>query len=254
MLLTLRVFPHLYSTSLRTNARVKVTAPSHLLLNHSYAGRERWQRRFACRKLSFRRCRNQSFPNRLLPSKLAGSTHSLRFFAGLFFRWLFVGTPSLHFSEDALALHFLFQNAKRLIDVVIADKYLQYRLLQSFDVSLCRNAAPFRICFGRTSHRSTRTDCLSTARKSPLNTRTKRAAPPFQYIRETAKPIELAQPQALARRECKSFFNPTMSLETGLYDRSARLTANRMQPSYTFISGMQGAFHRPGDISAVQLS
>lgn len=142
---------HLYSTSLRTNARVKVTAPSHLLLNRSYTGRERWQRRFPCRKLSFRRCRNQSFPNRLLPSKLAGSTHSLRFFAGLFFRWLFVRTSSLHFSEDALALHFLFQNAKRLIDVVIADKYLQYRLLQSFDVSPCRNAAPFRICFGRTS-------------------------------------------------------------------------------------------------------
>jgi hypothetical protein len=72
---------------------------------------------------------------------------------------------------------------------------------------------------------------------------------PFQYIRETARPIELAQLQALARRECKSFLNPTMSLETGLYDRSARLTANRMLASYTFISGMQGAFHRPGDIS-----
>lgn len=71
----------------------------------------------------------------------------------------------LHFSEDALALHLLFQDAKRLIDVVITDKYLQYRLLQSSDVSPFRNAAPFRICFGRTSHRPTRTDCIDSAQK-----------------------------------------------------------------------------------------
>jgi len=166
-------------------AAIKVTAPYHSLLNHSYVARERGQHRFARRKLSFRRCRDQSFPNRLLPSKLAGSTHSLRFFTCLFFRWLFVGTSSLHFSKDALALHLLFQNAKRLVDIVIADKYFQSRLLRLFDVSPCRNAPPFRACFGRTSHRSPTTDGLSPARKSRLNTRTERTAPPLQFIRET---------------------------------------------------------------------
>jgi hypothetical protein len=37
----------------------------------------------------------------------------------------FVGTPALHFAEQALALQFLLQNAERLIDIVISDKYLQ---------------------------------------------------------------------------------------------------------------------------------
>jgi len=62
----------------------------------------------------------------------------------------------------------------------------------------------------------------------------------FQYVREATKMNELAQPQELATRDCTTwFFNPTMSLETGLYDRSTRLKANRMLPSYTLISGMQ---------------
>ena len=55
----------------------------------------------------------------------ARTTHGLGFFTNLFFRWLFVGTPPLHFSKHALALHLLFQHAERLIDIVIADKYLQ---------------------------------------------------------------------------------------------------------------------------------
>lgn len=31
----------------------------------------------------------------------------------------------LHFPEDSLALHLLLENTERLIDIVVADKYLQ---------------------------------------------------------------------------------------------------------------------------------
>jgi hypothetical protein len=30
----------------------------------------------------------------------------------------------LHFAEDALALHFLLERAKRLVNIVVADEYL----------------------------------------------------------------------------------------------------------------------------------
>ena len=36
-----------------------------------------------------------------------------------------MGPPSFEFSKDALALHFLFKDAKRLIDIVVAYDYLQ---------------------------------------------------------------------------------------------------------------------------------
>jgi hypothetical protein len=42
-----------------------------------------------------------------------------------FLRGLLVKTASPHFPEHALALHLLLEHAERLLDVVIADKYLQ---------------------------------------------------------------------------------------------------------------------------------
>jgi hypothetical protein len=44
--------------------------------------------------------------------------------------------PPFHFPEDALALHLLLQNTKRLVDIVVANKYLQLKLL-----AWLRNAA-----------------------------------------------------------------------------------------------------------------
>ncbi len=95
------------------------------------------QGQFARWELFFRWRGDQSFPNSLLAGKLAGSPDGLGPFSRFSFRWLFVRTPLLHFSKDAFALHFLFENAESLIDVVIADEYLQFCVLQS----LTRNRA-----------------------------------------------------------------------------------------------------------------
>ena len=38
---------------------------------------------------------------------------------------LFIGLATLHLTKDALALHLPFQSPESLLDVVIADKYLQ---------------------------------------------------------------------------------------------------------------------------------
>jgi len=48
----------------------------------------------------------------------------VRLFAGAALRRLFVGSPKPHFTEDSLALHFLFQRAQGLIDIIIADENL----------------------------------------------------------------------------------------------------------------------------------
>jgi hypothetical protein len=41
------------------------------------------------------------------------------------FRWLFVESPELHLPKHALSLHFLFEDTKRLVDVVVANQNLQ---------------------------------------------------------------------------------------------------------------------------------
>lgn len=42
-------------------------------------------------------------------------------FARLLFRWLFIIPPQLHFAKAALALHFLFQNAQRLLNIIVMN-------------------------------------------------------------------------------------------------------------------------------------
>src|SRR6185437_7784254 len=61
----------------------------------------------------------------LFPRKLTVTAHGFRFFSGLFLRGFLVRSPTLHFPEDALALHLLLKNSKRLVDIVIAYNYLQ---------------------------------------------------------------------------------------------------------------------------------
>jgi hypothetical protein len=41
--------------------------------------------------------------------------------AGLLFRRLFVSAPQFHFAENTFALHFLFERAQGLVDIVVAD-------------------------------------------------------------------------------------------------------------------------------------
>ncbi len=85
------------------------------------------QRRLSLRKLLLRGRWQQTFPDGLLPSELAGPANGLGPLAGLPLRRLLVGTPLFHFPEDALTLHLLLQNTKRLIDIVVANKYLQLK-------------------------------------------------------------------------------------------------------------------------------
>src|SRR5690348_273793 len=76
-----------------------------------------------------RRRSDQPVPNRLLSCKLAHAAHSIGFLSRGFLGGLLVKSPSPHFPEYALALHLFLEDTERLLNVVIADKYLQDLLL-----------------------------------------------------------------------------------------------------------------------------
>src|SRR5215211_4394159 len=69
--------------------------------------------------------RNQPFPDRGLARGLARPAHRFRFLTGFALGGLLVGFALLHLAEDTLALHLLFEHPERLIDVVVANEYLQ---------------------------------------------------------------------------------------------------------------------------------
>lgn len=56
-----------------------------------------------------------------LTSKFASAAHSFCLLASLLFRWLFEVRAGFHFPEETLTLHLLFQRAKGLFDIVVAD-------------------------------------------------------------------------------------------------------------------------------------
>ncbi len=66
--------------------------------------------------------------DRLLAGKLAGAARRLGLFSCRLLRWLLIEAPPLHFAEHAFPLHFLLQDAKSLIDVVIADEDMHSRV------------------------------------------------------------------------------------------------------------------------------
>lgn len=67
---------------------------------------------------------NGAFALQFLADQLARAAHRLRLLASAFFRRLFIKFPALHFAECAFALHLLFQRAKRLLDIIVADNDL----------------------------------------------------------------------------------------------------------------------------------
>jgi hypothetical protein len=71
------------------------------------------------------RTRNQTFALGLLPSGLARAADGLCFLAVLALGRLFIRFTTLHLAKNAFALHLLFQDPESLIDIVIANKYLQ---------------------------------------------------------------------------------------------------------------------------------
>ena len=86
--------------------------------------------------------RDQAFALRQLPGRLAGASDRLRFLAGFACGRLFISLPTLHLAKNALALHPLFQNSQSLIDIVVANEYLQ--MLSNRAVAACaggRNVA-----------------------------------------------------------------------------------------------------------------
>ena len=60
-----------------------------------------------------------------LAGQLAGAAHGLGLLARLLLGRLLVVVPQLHFAEDAFALQLLLQRAQRLVNIVIANNYLQ---------------------------------------------------------------------------------------------------------------------------------
>jgi uncharacterized membrane protein (UPF0136 family) len=61
-----------------------------------------------------------------LAGQLARAAHGLGLFAGALLGGLFVVAAQLHLAENAFALHLLLQDAQRLVDIVVTDKYLQF--------------------------------------------------------------------------------------------------------------------------------
>jgi len=73
----------------------------------------------------FLRGRNRAIVDCFLASSLPETAHSFAFLASCLFGRLFVKPPSLHFTKEALTLHFLFQDAESLLNIIISHKNLQ---------------------------------------------------------------------------------------------------------------------------------
>ena len=74
---------------------------------------------------SGRSSRQATFALGALARKLAGTTHGFGLLTGLLLGRLLVVVPKFHLPENAFALQLLFQCAQRLVDIVIANNYLQ---------------------------------------------------------------------------------------------------------------------------------
>src|SRR5262245_31709332 len=66
----------------------------------------------------------EAFALHLLAREFAGPADRFRLFPRLLFRWFFVMAAELHFAENALALHLLFERLQGLVDVVVANENL----------------------------------------------------------------------------------------------------------------------------------
>jgi len=69
--------------------------------------------------------RQATFALGTLASQLARAAHGFGLLTGLLLGGLLVVVPQLHLAENAFALQLLLQRAQRLVDIVIANNYLQ---------------------------------------------------------------------------------------------------------------------------------
>jgi hypothetical protein len=68
---------------------------------------------------------DQAFALRLFPGSLARAPDGLCLLAGLALGRFFMRLATLHFTKNALALHLLLEDPESLIDIVVANDYLQ---------------------------------------------------------------------------------------------------------------------------------
>ena len=102
---------------------------------HSARGHLAWLRR-----------RDETFALRLLARQLARAAHRFASLPCRSFRRLFVEASALHLAENAFSLHLLFENPKSLVDIVVANEYLQDLFLSCHGLrrGLPRSSTVFR--------------------------------------------------------------------------------------------------------------
>jgi hypothetical protein len=71
----------------------------------------------------------KAFPFDPFALKLAGAAYRFRLLPRASLGRLFIRSPSLHFSENPLPLHFLFQRLKGLVNVVVTNDHLHEEFL-----------------------------------------------------------------------------------------------------------------------------
>jgi hypothetical protein len=102
------------------------TSPEHALARRlADAGRWAAPGHSARCHFAWLRRRDETFTLRLLARQLARAANGLASLPRGSLRRLFVEAPSLHLAENAFPLHLLLENAKRLVDVVVTNEYLQ---------------------------------------------------------------------------------------------------------------------------------
>src|SRR5262249_23272493 len=114
-------------------ATVTCTAPSHpeaararrRCASYSQQNSEPGQRRPTRCRLPLFGHRDQAFALGQFPGGLARAPDGFRFLAGLALRRFFIRPAAFHLTKNALALHLLFEDPESLIDIVVANEYLQ---------------------------------------------------------------------------------------------------------------------------------
>jgi len=83
------------------------------------------QRRPSGRRLPPFGHRDQAFALGQFPGSLARASDGFCLLAGLALGRFFIRLATLHLTKNALALHLLFEDPESLIDIVVANEYLQ---------------------------------------------------------------------------------------------------------------------------------
>jgi hypothetical protein len=104
---------------LKKMAAATQSPPPHII--HKNA--EKTARKSTCARTAA----DQAFALHPLASQLANAANGFCLFAGALLRRLLVVVAHLHFAENAFALHLLLESAERLVNVVVADKYLHVK-------------------------------------------------------------------------------------------------------------------------------